>query len=295
MFNIVFTILIIASLIFIIWLIIQKLPKLININVANLPHFQVKQKKEDILKTRIKRDLVKVFSSWRHISLPARDRVFDWFKNNYSKLKELEKDLRRRSLQQFSSSLDKSQTVDELLLEAKNAINNEEYDKAENLLLEVLAIDQYSIESYKILAEVYRDKKEYEQAKETLQYLLKLTHNEDAGVFTSLAELAHTRGNLKQAEDEYLRSISLAEDNYLNFLSLAEVYIELDDQESALESAQRALSLAPNNPKVLDFLINISIIIQDKELAKKYLGRLKEVNPENQKIAHFIENIDKLH
>ena len=294
MLNIFFTILILVSLGFIVWLIYQKLPNLININVANLPQFQVKQKKEDILKTRFKRDLAKMFSSWRHISLPARDGIFDWFKNNYSKLKELEKDLRRRSLQQFNSTIDKSQTIDELLGDAKRAYNNEEHDKAEEILLEALNIDQYNIEVYKLLSEVYRDKKEYEQAKETLQYLLQLTHNEDAGVYTSLAEISHVRGNLKEAEEEYQRSISLAEDNHLNFLSLAEVYLELDDQEKALDNAQRALLLSPNNPKVLDFLINISIIIQDKELAEKYLGRLREVNPDNQKIVHFTENIDKL-
>ena len=144
------------------------------------------------------------------------------------------------------------------------------------------------------LLECENYKKEYKQAKETLQYLLKLTHSEDAGVFTSLAEIAKQRGNLKEAEEEYIQSISLSNDNHLNFLSLAEVYLELDDKEQALETAKRALLLAPNNPKVLDFLINISIMSQDKELAEQYLEKLKEVNPENQKIAHFIETIDKL-
>jgi len=265
-----------------------------NINVANLPQFQTKQKKQDILKTRFKRDLSKAFTGWRGASLPARDKVFDWFKDNYSKLKELEKDLRRRSRQQLTSALNISQTVDDLLVKGKNALNSEEYDKAEEHLLEALSVDQYNIEVYKVLADVYREKKEYAQAKETLQYLLKLTHNEDSGVFTSLAQISHVRGNLKQAEEEYLRSISLSDENHFNFLALAEVYLELEDHEQALETAHRALLLAPNNPKILDFLINISIIIQDKELAEKYLAKLTEVNPDNQKITHFIEVIDKL-
>ena len=294
MLNIFFTILILASAGFIVWFVYQKLPNLMNINVTNLPQFQTKQKKQDILKTRFKRDLSKVFTGWRGLSLPARDKIFEWFKDNYSKLKELEKDLRRRSRQQLTSALNISQTVDDLLVKAKNFLNSEEYDRAEEFLLEALSVDPYNVEVYKILADVYREKKEYEQAKETLQYLLKLTHNEDAGIFTSLAQISHVRGNLKQAEEEYLRSISLADDNHLNFLALAEVYLELDDQEQALETAQRALLLTPNNPKILDFLINISIMIQDKELAEKYLAKLTEVNPDNQKIAHFTENIDKL-
>ena len=124
--------------------------------------------------------------------------------------------------------------------------------------------------------------------------MLKLTHNEDAAIFTSLAGIAHERGNLKQAEDEYLKSISLAEDNYLNFLSLAEVYLELDDKQKSLAVAKRALLLAPNNPKVLDFLIELSIIMRDKELAEQYLVKLREVNPDNQNISKFADNIEKL-
>lgn len=294
MLNIILTLVTLLALVYLAWLLYQKLPHLSNISVNTLPHIQSKQKKDDILKTRLKRDLGKVFSFWRHVSLPARDRVFDWFKNNYSKLKELERDLRRRSQAQFSSTLSKSQTVDELLTEAKILYNNEEYSKAEEVLIDALSIDQYNVDVYKLLATVYREKKEYEQAKETLKYLLKLTHNSDAGVFTSLAEISKVRGNLKQAEEEYLKSISLADDNHLNFLSLAEVYLDLDDQAQALETGQRALMLAPNNPKILDFLINISIIIQDKELANKYLSRLKEVNPDNQKISHFMDLIDEL-
>jgi len=294
MLDIILILALVISLGFLIWLIIKKIPNLANINVSNLPEFQVKKKKEDILKTRLKRDLSKLTRIWGGFSWQGKDKFFDFLKNKYSKLKELEKDLRRRSNQKFASSLNKSQTVEKLMTEAKQFVNNEEYDQAEDLLIDALSIDQYNLEVYRLLADVYNYKKEYKQAKETLQYLLKLTHSEDAGVFTSLAEIAKQRGNLKEAEEEYIQSISLSNDNHLNFLSLAEVYLELDDKEQALETAKRALLLAPNNPKVLDFLINISIMSQDKELAEQYLEKLKEVNPENQKIAHFIETIDKL-
>lgn len=294
MWSVFFLFLILISFSYLVWLIWQKLPNLSNINVSNLPEIQVKKKKEYILKNRLKRDLSKLSDLGRATLAPTKEKVFDFFKEKYSKLQELEKDLRRRSHDQFNSVITKAQKIENLLLEAKQFFNAGEYSKAEDNLLEALAIDQYSVEVYKLLAEVYRAKKEYEQAKETLGYLLKLTHNEDAGVFTSLAEISKVRGNLKEAEEEYLKSISLSDENHLNFLSLAEVYLELDDREQALATAQRSLLLSPNNPKILDFLINISIIIQDKELANKYLTKLREVNPENQKIAHFISLIDEL-
>ena len=91
-----------------------------------------------------------------------------------------------------------------------------------------------------------------------------------------------------------MRSISLSDDNYLYFLHLAEVYLELDDKEKALKTAQRAYILAPNNPKILDFLINLCIIIQDRSLAVDYLEQFKAVNPEDNKIIDFNARIDNL-
>ena len=200
----------------------------------------------------------------------------------------------RKDYENLDSSLDKDKLIDNLIIEAKKDIYNQNYKLAEAKLLDALNIDSYNQEVCKILADVYTKQKEYEQAKETLEYLLKLTHNDDAGVFSSLAKLAKKRGNLKEAEEEYLKSISLSSDNYLYFISLAEVYLELEEYKYALETAQRSLILSGNNPKILDFLINISIIMQDKDLALKYLDKLKEVNYDNKKIGYFNEKIDNL-
>lgn len=216
---------------------ISKITKFIQYKCGEFPHVQNKQKKDDILRTRLKRDLGKVFSFWRHVSLP-RDRMFDWLKDNYGKLKELERDLRRRSQEQFNTTLSKSQTIDELLIQAKTFLNNEEYSAAEEILIDALSFDEFNVDVYKLFANVYREKKEYEQAKETLKYLLKLTHNKDTAVFISLAEISKVRGNLKQAEEEYLQSISLSDDNHLNFLSLAEVYLELDYKQQLRDRSE---------------------------------------------------------
>lgn len=285
---------IILSLAFIIWLVIKKLPKLTNINVNNLPEIKAQRQKEAILKGRLERLWQEWQNKLKDLTKPGQDKINDVFRQYYQKLKNIEKDLRRRGHDKLSSALDKSQTINDLLTETKQAINVEDYKKAEDILLDVLNLDQYNIEAYSLLAEVYRYRKEYVQAKETLEYLLKLTHNSNAAVYSSLAEIAKERGNLKQAEEDYLKSISLSQDNYLYFLSLAEVYLDLEEVDRALETAQRALVLSPNNPKILDFLINISIIRQDQELANQYLDKLKEVNPDNNKIVEFLERIDNL-
>ncbi len=294
MLDIFFIILSILSLGYIIFIIIKKIPKLINVNLDNLPDFRTKIKKEEILKQRIRNRLNKILKYSKGLLLPLNDNIKDYLKDYYQKLKKIEEDLKSKSYEKLNSSLNKSKLIDNLIREAKESIAEEDYKEAESKLLDALKIDPHNQEVYKILADVYTEQKEYEEAKETLEYLLKLTHNNKAAVFSSLANLAKERGNLKEAEEEYLKSISLSSDNYIYFISLAEVYLELEEYKYALETAQRALILANNNPKILDFLINVSIIIQDKELASKYLDRLKEVNIDNKKIGYFNEKIDNL-
>lgn len=294
MLDILFIILSIIAIIYIIFIIIKKFPKLININVENLPDFQNKKKKEEILKKRIINKFNKIKEGGKNILEPLNDDFKKYLKDGYDKLKKVEKELKNKSFEKLDTKLDKSKLVNDLIIEAKQYISNQEYKKAETKLLDALDIDSYNQEVYKILANVYTQQKEYKQAKETLQYLLKLTHNNDDAVFSSLGDLAKERGNLKEAEEEYLKSISLSSDNYSYFISLAEIYLELEEYKYALETAQRALILSSNNPKILDFLINVSIIIQDKELSLKYLDKLKEVNPDNNKITEFNERIDNL-
>jgi len=294
MLDILFIILIIVSIGYIIFIIIKKFPKLININVNNLPDFQNKKMKEEILKKRIINRFNKIKKGIKNISSPLNDDFKKYLKDSYSKLKKIEQELKNKSVEKLDTKLDKSKLIEDIIIDSKQYISNQEYKKAETKLLDALDIDSYNQEVYRILADVYTKQKEYKQAKETLQYLLKLTHNNDDAVFSSLGDLAKERGNLKEAEEEYLKSISLSSDNYLYFISLAEIYLELEEYNYALETAQRALVLSSNNPKILDFLINVSIIIQDKELSLKYLDKLNEVNPDNNKITEFNERIDNL-
>ncbi len=294
MLDIILIILIIVSLLLLIWQVVKKFPRLVNININSLPDIKIKRQKDEILKNRLQRSWLDILDKLKSLSSPTQSKINNIFRQYYLRLKNIEKDLKRRGHAKLTSAVDKSQAVDDMLTEAKQYINSEEYQKAEEVLLDALSVEQHNIEAYKILVEVYRYRKEYDQAKETLEYLLKLTHDDDAAVYSSLAGLAHQRGNLKQAENDYLKSISISDDNYLHFLSLAEVYLDLDEQNKALDTAQRAQILAPNNPKVLDFLINLSIIMQDKELATQYINKLKEVNPENNKIPEFMEQVDSL-
>ncbi len=294
MWDILLIIAILVSGFFIVQMLLRKSPHLSNINVNNLPEIKAERQKQVILRGRLYRTTQELSTRFKKILEPINDQLNLHFKNYYQRLRSFEHELKRKGEKQLSAAVDKSQTLDGLLVEARQLINNEEYQKAEDKLIDCLSFDEHNVEAYKLLVDLYRARKQYDEAKETLEYLLRLTHEADSSIYFSLADIAKERGNLKQAEDDYLRSISLSDDNYLYFLNLAEVYLELDDKEKALETAQRAYILAPNNPKILDFLINLCIIIQDRALAIDYLEQLKAVNPENNKIIDFNEKIDSL-
>lgn len=294
MWDIALIILAILSGAYIIWQILKRFPRLANIKVDNLPDVVAKRQKDIILKNRLARTAQEFFSKLQDWLAPLGQNINTKFRVYYEKLKNAERDLRRRGYQKLSSTVSQSQVADQRLVEAKQFLHQEEYKKAEEVLLDILSLDHHNVEAYHLLAQVYRQTKEYTQAKETLEYLLKLTGNNDPDIYYYLADIARERGDLRQAEEDYLRSISLARDNYLYFLSLAEVYLDLEDKHQALETAQKSLSLSPNNPKILDFLIKISIIMPDKYLARQYLNKLTEVNPENNKIHDFKEQIDSL-
>jgi len=294
MVDILLIILVLASGFFIVQMLLRKSPNLASININNLPGIKAERQKQIILQGRLYRSTQTIFTKAKKTLEPLQDQLNLLFKNYYQRLRSFEHELKRKGEKQLHEIVDKSQTLDGILVEAKQLINSEEYQKAEDKLIESLTIDEHNIEAYKLLVDLYRARKQYDEAKETLEYLLRLTHEADSSVYFSLADIAKERGNLKQAEDDYLRSISLSDDNYLYFLNLAEVYLELDDKEKALQTAQRAYILAPNNPKILDFLINLCIIIQDRALAIDYLEQLKTVNPENNKIIEFNEKIDSL-
>ena len=116
----------------------------------------------------------------------------------------------------------------------------------------------------------------------------------NASAHRSLGRLQAVKGDLKSAEQSYLKFLALERTNINAYLELAEVYLQLEEAPKAFALADQASGLEPANPKVLDFLIEVSIITRDRQAALKAWRLLHEVNPENQKLDEFKERIDKL-
>lgn len=172
------------------------------------------------------------------------------------KLVEREKEKR----QVGGSEMRLSATLENLLDEARKLVDGGKSKDAEKKFLEVIKLDPKNIEAYRGLGDLYINQKQYAEAKEIYNFLIKLNSV----------------------------SVNRKSDYYFN---LALVNKLEGANGEAYNYALQALELVPNNPRYLDFIIDLSIIEGDKVGARKHLARLKEVNPENQKIANWEESL----
>ncbi|MEK7615512.1 MAG: tetratricopeptide repeat protein [Patescibacteria group bacterium] len=143
--------------------------------------------------------------------------------------------------------------------EAKALIRKEEYIPAEKIFIDMISHNPKSVEAYEGLGNLYLQKEEFTQARETLLFTLRLSPN-DASVNASLAELEMKLGNDRAALD-YLR---------------------------------KAVGKRSKNPKYLDFFTEAALRVGSLKDARTGLVQLKKVNPENQKIQEFEARFQEL-
>lgn len=149
--------------------------------------------------------------------------------------------------------------VKRMVDEAEGYVREEEYIPAEKIYIDIISHNPKSIDAYEGLGNLYLAKGEYDQARETLQFTLRLSPN-DASVNVSLAELELKLGNPRVAV-EYLR---------------------------------KAVGKRSRNPKYLDFYTETALRVGSLKDVRHGLTQLKKVNPDNQKIAEFEERFDVL-
>lgn len=250
------TIFIVISLIMMAMIVLKKIPQLRVIDVNAIPKEKTRQMKERLILNRFER--------------VGSEKLGGVGKVAHGAVKGASKVGRRAvqrlyALEQYYQKLKKAEEgVDEdalkrLLKEADELIRDGEYIQAEKRYIEIINHHPTNISAYEGLGNLYVRDKQYEQARETLQFTLRLSP-EDASVHMSLAELELALGNTSSAV-EYLR---------------------------------KAVEKRKTNPKYLDIYIEASLSAKKIEDAERGIALLKEANPENQKIAQFEERLKAL-
>jgi len=268
MLNIIAWIVATLSVLSILYIIIRKFPALSILDVENIPGEKEAKFKEKILRKRLERDFGRVATVWLRFRSLAGNFIGGFLKNRYQKLSKVRDDLRRQKKLSFT---EKKERIDDLFTRAKNALAEYDYELAEKNLIEVISLDAKRLPAFLDLAEVYRLRKNFAEARATLEHALKLA--------------------LQLSRDpEMLEGVIVAEIHF----SLAWVCFELGLSDEALEYTRQALDAEPNNPRYLDLILDLSIMRKDKKLALASWEKLAAANPENKKLEELKTKIDLL-
>ena len=290
MYTILPLILIVASLAVIIYFTIKKFPALASLDVSNIPAEKEARIKQRILSSRLKRSILKWNTRFARIWRPLTDGFSNFFRWIYRQLIDLKEGYK---IQPVVLPEDIEKNIQMLFEEAENLRRQNELAAVEKKLIEIISLEPKSIKAFKLLAQLYFERKELEEAKQTFEHILKL-HEGDEEAHEGLAQIATRSGNLEIAKEEYLTSLGFDKQRSQTCYNLALVYEEMNNQPEALATVKQALLLEPMNPRYLDTALRLSIMLKDKEFALESYEALKKSNPDNQKLAEFNEQIGLL-
>ncbi len=257
--TIVLTILIVAGLGLVGFVIWRKLPQVRMIDPSTDKDSISRKKKYDIMKGRVERAGGRQIDQFnKSVLRPVSIGFQNFVRRMAGKLTAVERKYQAKQKETRTSRYTKEE-LEKMVTDADVLVSEEEFDKAEKKYIEVISYDPKFVPAYEYLGRLYLRRKDYDLARETFSFLVKLSPK-DASVTASLGEVEDALGNL----------------------------------ELAFEYYKKASSLSPKNPKYLDFFIESAIETGNKYEANLALDRLREVNPDNNKIDDFEEQIQNI-
>jgi tetratricopeptide (TPR) repeat protein len=240
--------------------IVRKIPALTVIDVSTIPEEKTRRVKERIILERFQR-----------LQSERLGRVLKIVAAGGKALAGLGRRIVQRlyHLEQYYQKLKQGsvpgvhavnpETIKRLLDDAENFLRQEEYVQAEKRYIEVISHNPKHVEAYEGLGNLYLKVRNFEQARETLAFALRLD-SENASIQMSMAELE----------------------------------LAVANPRSALEHLRKATTIRPKNPKYLDAYIETALTLKETEDATRGIGLLKEVNPENQKLPDFEKRLEEI-
>jgi len=274
-------------------IVVHKFPILANINVQELQSEKQTEVKMALLEKRFKKRFGFITT---FLKLPVWQKLGNVFKKFYQHVIDLEKkykEERRTKKIVRLTEFEKEEKIKDRLNAAEELIKQENYAEAENIYIEVLALNPKHIPAYLGLAKTYTKQKDFEHAKEIYEHILKINHDNDQA-FSGLGSIAVNQEDWEKAKNNYQKSVDLSKKNPEHYIDLAAVHYKLGNPGRALTSIRKAAELEPKNPKYLDCLIDAAIINKNKISALDAFNKLKEINPDNQKLAEFRKRIQEL-
>ena len=134
----------------------------------------------------------------------------------------------------------------QLLMQAKNACKKKKFDKAEKILLSILASEINHREACDLLCMTYIDQKLYKKAIELLQRAIALNPTE-ATLYNNLGNVYTRTGDSMKAAENYIKSLSLDQKNANTHNNYGLLLYEQSQYTLAQEQFYKALSIQKNH------------------------------------------------
>ena len=240
-------------------LLASKISRLRVISVESIPKERVRKVKEQIILQKMQRVGKDRFRGISLLFLLVGRTVTRTGRRAVQKLYSIEQYYQKlkRSSSEGQHAYDQ-ETINRLVREAEGLIEKDETIPAEKIFIDIISHNPKSVDAYEGLGNLYLSNDQYEQARETLQFALRISPA-DASILVSLAELE----------------------------------MKLDNAKAAVAHLRKAIQKRAKNPKYLDFYIEASLKAGSLKDAQEGIRMLKSVNPENQKISEFEERFSK--
>ena len=247
------------GLIVIIVLLVRAMPKLRVISVDSIPKERARRVKEKIILQKMQRMGGERFRVVSKFLIATGNTVTRTGRRVVQRLYAIEQyyEKLKRSSSEGVHAYD-AETMTRLVKEAEELVSKDETIPAEKIYIDIISHNPKSVDAYEGLGNLYLSNSQLDQARETLQFALRLSPD-DASILVSLAELELKGENAK----------------------------------AAVVHLRKAILKRAKNPKYLDFYIEASLKAGSLKDAQEGIHMLKEVNPENQKIQDFEERFSK--
>jgi tetratricopeptide (TPR) repeat protein len=260
-------------------IVLRHFPQAASIDLESLPAEQEAAMKAALMERRLKRKILE----WKNKIIPLFRKIGLTFsragKGIHKRVAQMEQRYRQKPSTMTSEQQEEvKQKIRQLLQSAKEHSEEEHWAEAESKYIEVLSWDHKNLDAYFGLGEVYIARKEHQQAKETLMYLLKLVQAQELGEEQiSIFSSPLTSSQINEAYYDYALALQ-----------------NIGDLEAARHQMAIAIERDSKNPKYLDKAVELNILLNDRVSAQDAFNKLKNVNPENQKLSSLEARIREL-
>lgn len=278
------------------------------LDVESIPEIKVEKKKDEFLKKKAEKRAATVaekqkemfeplFKKLKEFQVWFRGVILDVYKKTVIKAETSKRKKRKISSGALNlkkdSHIEKIADVKKMISQGMHDLQADNLEGAEAKFINAIRIDSKNEEAYFGLASVYIKKEEWDEARDTLEFLLKINPQNVKSLLT-LAEVYEKKKDLQKAV-EYYEKAAIADDGRAEtFAKIGDLLFDINQCESAIEAMLQANELEPENKVYLDKIVDISVKCGNKDSAEEYYQKLRMLDPENSRLVILRGKIDSL-